>query len=55
MPNGTAVLRMRYSHFGCNVVHEDLAFAQGVDTHAAKMSLKHEVEGMGGRRVCHYS
>lgn len=38
------VKRMRYSHFGCNVVHEDLAYAQGVDTHAAKMELKHVVD-----------
>jgi D-lactate dehydrogenase len=40
--------RMRYSHFGCNVVHEDLAFAAGVDTHAAKMAIKHRVEALGG-------
>jgi D-lactate dehydrogenase len=38
------VKRMRYSHFGCNVVHEDLAYAQGVDTHASKMELKHVVD-----------
>lgn len=38
------IKRMRYSHFGCNVVHEDLAYAQGVDTHAAKMELKHVVD-----------
>merc|ERR1711957_477817 len=25
------IKRMRYSHFGCNVVHEDLAYALGVD------------------------
>eukprot|EP00536_Pseudo-nitzschia_multiseries_P002428 jgi/Psemu1/183545/e_gw1.32.163.1 len=37
----TPVKRMRYSHFLCNVVHEDLAYEQGVDTHAAKMELKH--------------
>jgi D-lactate dehydrogenase (quinone) len=36
--------RMRYSHFGCNVVHEDLAFAPGVDLHEAKHALKHTVE-----------
>jgi len=40
--------RMRYSHFGCNVVHEDLAYESGVDTHAAKMALKHVVD-----EVCH--
>jgi len=49
LPPGLAALRMRYSHFGCNVVHEDIAFIPGVDAHAAKMALKHEVEGMGGR------
>ncbi len=38
------VKRMRYSHFGCNVVHEDIAYEQGVDTHAAKMELKHVVD-----------
>jgi len=38
------VKRMRYSHFLCNVVHEDLAYEQGVDTHASKMGLKHVVD-----------
>lgn len=42
-------VRMRYSHFGCNVVHEDVAFAPGVDAHAAKMTMKAEVEALGGR------
>jgi D-lactate dehydrogenase len=36
--------RMRYSHFGCNVVHEDLAYAPGVDVHKAKHDLKAIVE-----------
>ena len=36
--------RMRYSHFGCNVVHEDLAYAPGVDLDQAKRGLKHIVE-----------
>eukprot|EP00549_Striatella_unipunctata_P025846 CAMPEP_0118675120 /NCGR_PEP_ID=MMETSP0800-20121206/1273_1 /TAXON_ID=210618 ORGANISM="Striatella unipunctata, Strain CCMP2910" /NCGR_SAMPLE_ID=MMETSP0800 /ASSEMBLY_ACC=CAM_ASM_000638 /LENGTH=163 /DNA_ID=CAMNT_0006570403 /DNA_START=240 /DNA_END=731 /DNA_ORIENTATION=+ len=36
--------RMRYSHFGCNVVHEDLAYPVGVDVHAEKMTLKKTVE-----------
>jgi D-lactate dehydrogenase (quinone) len=36
--------RMRYSHFGCNVVHEDLAYAPGVDLHEAKLALKYTVE-----------
>ena len=44
------IVRMRYSHFGCNVVHEDLAYEQGVDTHRAKMALKKIVdEECGGR------
>ena len=49
LPEGSDALRMRYSHFGCNVVHEDVAFNVGVDAHAAKMELKHAVEGMGGK------
>ncbi|CAJ1936301.1 unnamed protein product [Cylindrotheca closterium] len=36
--------RMRYSHFGCNVVHEDVAFPAGVDAHTLKMQLKKSVE-----------
>jgi D-lactate dehydrogenase (quinone) len=36
--------RLRYSHFACNVVHEDLAYEQGVDTHEAKMELKRTVD-----------
>jgi len=36
--------RMRYSHFACNVVHEDLAYAPGVDVHEAKHALKDAVE-----------
>jgi D-lactate dehydrogenase (quinone) len=36
--------RMRYSHFACNVVHEDLAYAPGVDVDEAKHALKHVVE-----------
>jgi len=45
----TPLKRMRYSHFGCNVVHEDIAYALGVDTHKEKMSFKHQVEGEGGK------
>ena len=41
--------RMRYSHFGCNVVHEDIAYALGVDTHEEKMAFKHVVEEDGGK------
>eukprot|EP00535_Pseudo-nitzschia_heimii_P011572 CAMPEP_0197196522 /NCGR_PEP_ID=MMETSP1423-20130617/32402_1 /TAXON_ID=476441 /ORGANISM="Pseudo-nitzschia heimii, Strain UNC1101" /LENGTH=700 /DNA_ID=CAMNT_0042650327 /DNA_START=186 /DNA_END=2288 /DNA_ORIENTATION=- len=43
-PSNEPVKRMRYSHFACNVVHEDLAYAQGIDTHAAKMELKEVVD-----------
>lgn len=45
------IKRMRYSHFGCNVVHEDLAFAPGVDVHAAKMELKKTVEHQSGGKL----
>ena len=45
----TPLKRMRYSHFGCNVVHEDIAYALGVDTHKEKMLLKHTVELLGGK------
>jgi D-lactate dehydrogenase len=38
------VKRMRYSHFGCNVVHEDLAFLPNVNATEAKMQLKQTVE-----------
>mmetsp|Transcript_11816 Transcript_11816/g.24925 ORF Transcript_11816/g.24925 Transcript_11816/m.24925 type:complete len:746 (-) Transcript_11816:623-2860(-) len=43
------IKRMRYSHFGCNVVHEDLAYALGVDTRSEKLALKHSVEDEGGK------
>ncbi|KAL3944980.1 MAG: hypothetical protein SGBAC_000956 [Bacillariaceae sp.] len=42
--SGAILKRMRYSHFGCNVVHEDVAFPAGVDAHAVKMQLKESVE-----------
>ena len=38
------VKRMRYSHFGCNVVHEDLAFPPGFNVEEAKMQLKKTIE-----------
>ena len=41
--------RMRYSHFGCNVVHEDLAFDAGVDVEACKIQIKHIIEDLGGK------
>lgn len=36
--------RMRYSHFGCNVVHEDIAFPVGIDVESIKMAFKTSVE-----------
>lgn len=45
------VKRMRYSHFGCNVVHEDLAYAPGVDIHQAKHALKEVVEHECGGKL----
>eukprot|EP00957_Ditylum_brightwellii_P211393 15366125-Ditylum_brightwellii.AAC.1 len=53
-PSDKAVIplkRMRYSHFGCNVVHEDLAYDLGVDVHEAKMSLKKSVEKLSKGRL----
>ena len=53
-PNGTdkpeqlPIKRMRYSHFACNVVHEDLAFSAGADVHHAKHDLKRTIE-----KECH--
>lgn len=38
------VKRMRYSHFACNVVHEDLAYGPEVDIEEAKHALKKVVE-----------
>jgi D-lactate dehydrogenase (quinone) len=36
--------RMRYSHFACNVVHEDLAYGPEVDIEEAKHTLKKVIE-----------
>lgn len=44
----TPLVRMRYAHLGCNVVHEDIAFASGVDVLACKDKIKKEVEAKGG-------
>mmetsp|Transcript_95001 Transcript_95001/g.198543 ORF Transcript_95001/g.198543 Transcript_95001/m.198543 type:complete len:669 (+) Transcript_95001:107-2113(+) len=41
--------RWVYSHFGCNVYHEDLVFEPQVDVEHAKHDIKHAVEGTGGR------
>lgn len=43
------LVRMRYAHLGCNVVHEDVAFRPEVDVHECKHQMKAEVEQMGGR------
>jgi len=42
-------LRMRYSHFGCNVVHEDVCVKPGVDVHEMHVDLKHAVEALEGK------
>lgn len=38
------VKRMRYSHFACNVVHEDLAYEADIDIEHAKHVLKDVIE-----------
>ena len=44
------VRRMRYSHFGCSVVHEDIAYrALAADVDAEKRSVKAAIEQLGGR------
>jgi D-lactate dehydrogenase len=45
------IMRMRYSHFGCNVVHEDLAYAKDVDVLKAKHDLKHIVDCQCGGKL----
>ena len=42
------MVRCRYSHFGCNVVHEDVAWKAGVDVEERKMKIKKLVEKEGG-------
>jgi D-lactate dehydrogenase (quinone) len=42
------IKRMRYSHFACNVVHEDLAYHNDVNIHDAKHQFKDTIE-----HVCH--
>lgn len=46
--SATPVKRMRYSHFACNVVHEDIAYEKGTDVEKAKHAFKHAVE-----HICH--
>lgn len=45
----TPLKRMRYSHLGCNVVHEDIAYTLGVDTYKEKLLLTHVIEDGGGK------
>mmetsp|Transcript_11706 Transcript_11706/g.18019 ORF Transcript_11706/g.18019 Transcript_11706/m.18019 type:complete len:88 (+) Transcript_11706:573-836(+) len=43
---------MRYSHFGCNVVHEDIAFGPEVeDAEEAKLAFKHALEETTGGKL----
>ena len=42
--NAHPLKRMRYSHFGCNVVHEDLAFGLDSNIEDIKYALKQTVE-----------
>lgn len=48
---GSAIAkRMRYSHFGCAVVHEDIAYSSLAGTpDEEKRAVKHAVEVLGGR------
>jgi len=41
--------RWVYSHFGCNVYHEDLVYGPSIDVHEAKMEVKHSIENLGGK------
>lgn len=41
--------RWVYSHFGCNVYHEDLSFNPKVDVNVAKYDVKDAIEGVGGK------
>ena len=43
------IKRMRYSHFGCNVVHEDICFNNNTNVEEVKMKIKKEIEHDGGR------
>eukprot|EP00403_Amphidinium_massartii_P010432 CAMPEP_0178422988 /NCGR_PEP_ID=MMETSP0689_2-20121128/27459_1 /TAXON_ID=160604 /ORGANISM="Amphidinium massartii, Strain CS-259" /LENGTH=660 /DNA_ID=CAMNT_0020044573 /DNA_START=67 /DNA_END=2049 /DNA_ORIENTATION=- len=41
--------RCVYSHFGCNVYHEDFVFGPEVNVEEAKHAIKHAIEEQGGR------
>lgn len=43
------VNRWIYSHFGCNVYHEDIVYGPTIDVDAAKLEVKHAVEDTGGK------
>lgn len=47
----TALKRMRYSHFACNVVHEDIAFPVGENVDEIKHALKVSVEKECGGKL----
>jgi len=42
------LVRMRYAHFGCNVVHEDIAFSTSANIAECKDKIKQEIESVGG-------
>ena len=43
------IKRMRYSHFGCNVVHEDICFHRSTNIDDVKVKIKKEIELDGGK------
>jgi len=45
----TIAKRCTYSHYGCNVFHEDFVFGPEVDVEEAKHEIKHAIEEQGGR------
>ncbi len=46
----TMTTRMRYAHFGCAVVHEDIAYSQLAGSpEQEKVAVKKAVEALGGR------
>lgn len=50
LPGSVIAKRMRYSHFGCAVVHEDVAYsALGGAPEEEKYAVKRAVERLGGR------
>jgi D-lactate dehydrogenase len=41
--------RWIYSHFGCNVYHEDLTFKPEINVDVGRFAIKHAVEDTGGK------